>query len=232
MMERQHARIFSLARHALRAPLANLCGYAQLFEDLAIDPTLRARSLAAIRCGAEASLRLVDRWFEAMRALEVVAAEPCTAPPEAPFALAPLIRDAVRAGERLALQRGQRLYLEKAAGHSPWLQRGRESVETALACLLDAARLHLPCGSALALGCAARAGSADIDLARAGGGSPFEPTLLCRQIGEAIELDRGLGVRFHLALAAHCARLAGGALALEREAARLKFPLCAPAGHG
>lgn len=217
-------RTFSLAHHALRAPLTNLCSYAQIIQDLPIDPAQRDRALAALRCGAEEALLLLDRWFEAMRAMALFPVAPCHPRPGKPFSLHSLIREAVRSRERLALQRGLRIGICQESDEGPWMWIDREIVEASITCLLDAARLQLPHGSALNIDCTDRIGIATVRLTRGEGGAPFEPAVHCDQIDEAIALDRGLGVRFHLALAAHFAALAEGSLLQSREAACLQFP--------
>lgn len=220
--------IFSLANHALRAPIANICGHAQILQDLPLDPAQRARSLSALRCGAETSLLLIDRWFEAMRAMAPGATAPAPPRDEAPFSLSSLMRDAVRSRDRLARRHGLRVDIvqrDRGHGADPRLRLDRESVESALTCLLDAARLQLPPGAVLTIGCESLARVATVRLARADDDALFAPTLRRALIEEAIALDRGLGVSFHLTLAAHLAARVAGDLELDRQSARIAFPL-------
>ncbi|MDR0966030.1 MAG: hypothetical protein LBM75_05955 [Myxococcales bacterium] len=209
-------RLISLARHALRAPLANVCGYAQLVESPCLTAAQRRGALASMRQCADSALLLIEHWFDAVR---LMASCPDLGPAVTfeDFEMAALVREVLSSRERI--HRHARIEFRCLAMEGDgalWARTDRERASKALACLLDATRLTMGAGGAIDI--ETRQGV--IELRRADGEALFDigQIRLSRAIEEAIAIERGLGVGFHLALARQL-----GMIEFER-AARLKLP--------
>jgi len=154
LMSRDVTRLEAIARmrrdfianvsHELKTPLTVVTGFIETLQDVALTPAQRERYLRLMQEQTRSMQRLVDDLLT-LSALE----SERSLPSEAPFAIAPLVREL--AAEARALSGGQHTIIVEA-GRAAAVTGSRDELASAFRNLVSNAIRYTPAGGTITLG--------------------------------------------------------------------------------